>query len=145
MAGSSGKTGKDRIEETAANVGHRAQEAASALTHRAQEAGSSVAQQASHLASQATEKTDDALSRAGQGMTSLADQMRQNAPQEGMLGTASSAVADRLRQSGQYLQEHGVRDIADDMGGLVRRYPLPALCLGFGFGFLLGMALTRRS
>jgi ElaB/YqjD/DUF883 family membrane-anchored ribosome-binding protein len=78
-------------------------------------------------------------------MSSLADQLRQNTPQEGMLGTASSAVADRLREGGQYLQEHGVSDIADDMGSLVRRYPLPALCLGFGFGFLLGMALTRRS
>jgi ElaB/YqjD/DUF883 family membrane-anchored ribosome-binding protein len=153
---SSGKTGKDRIEETATNVGHRAQEtatqmghraqeAASSLTHRAQEAGSKVAQQASNLASQAQERTDDALSRAGQGMTSLADQLRQNAPQEGMLGSAASATADRLRQGGQYLQEHGVSDIAGDMGSLVRRYPLPSLCIGFGFGFLLGMALTRRS
>jgi ElaB/YqjD/DUF883 family membrane-anchored ribosome-binding protein len=156
MAGSSGKTGKDRIEEAATNVGHRAQEAAtqvghraqeaaSSLAHRAQEAGSSVAQQASTLAAQASEKADDALSRAGQGMTSLAGQVRQNMPQEGVLGSASSAVADRLREGGQYLQQHGVGDIADDMGGLVRRHPLPALCIGFGVGFLLGMVLTRRS
>jgi ElaB/YqjD/DUF883 family membrane-anchored ribosome-binding protein len=153
---SSGKTGKDRIEETATNVGHRAQEAttqmghraqeaASSLTHRAQEAGSNLASQASNLASQAQERADDALSRAGQGMSSLADQLRHNAPQEGMFGTAASAAADRLRQGGQYLQEHGVGDIAGDMGSLVRRYPLPALCVGFGFGVLLGMALTRRS
>jgi ElaB/YqjD/DUF883 family membrane-anchored ribosome-binding protein len=155
MAGSSGKTGKDRIEETATNVGHRAQEAAtqvghraqeaaSSLTHRAQEAGSSVAEQASNLASQAKDKADDALSNVGQGMSSLASQMRQRMPQEGVLGQASSAVADRLREGGQYLQEHGVGDIADDMGTLVRRYPVPALCVGFGVGFLLGMVLTRR-
>jgi ElaB/YqjD/DUF883 family membrane-anchored ribosome-binding protein len=148
-------SGKDRIEEAttkaghraqeaATQVGHRAQEAASSLTHRAQEAGSSVAQQASHLAGQAERRADDALSNVGQGMSSLASQMRQNTPQEGMLGSASSAVADQLRQGGQYLQEHGVRDIADDMGSVVRRYPLPALCVGFGVGFLLGMALTRR-
>jgi ElaB/YqjD/DUF883 family membrane-anchored ribosome-binding protein len=148
-------SGKDRIEEAttkaghraqeaATQVGHRTQEAASSLTHRAQEAGSNVAQQASHLAGQAKERADDALSSVGQGMSSLAGQVRQNMPQEGMLGQASSAVADRLRQGGQYLQEHGVSDIAGDMGSVVRRYPLPALCVGFGVGFLLGMALTRR-
>jgi ElaB/YqjD/DUF883 family membrane-anchored ribosome-binding protein len=155
MAGSSGKTGKDRIEETATNVGHRAQEAAtqvghraqeaaSSLAHRAQEAGSSVAEQASNLASQAKDKADDALSGVGQGMSSLASQVRQKMPHEGVLGQASSAVADRLHEGGRYLQEHGVGDIADDMGTLVRRYPVPALCVGFGVGFLLGMVLTRR-
>jgi ElaB/YqjD/DUF883 family membrane-anchored ribosome-binding protein len=77
-------------------------------------------------------------------MSSLASQMRQNMPQEGMFGQASSAVADRLRQGGEYLQDHGVGDIAGDLGSAVRRYPLPALCIGFGVGFLLGMALTRR-
>jgi hypothetical protein len=45
---------------------------------------------------------------------------------------------------GRYLQEHDLGDMADDMTSVVRRYPLPALCIGFGVGFLLGMALTRR-
>lgn len=156
MAGMSGKSGnaKDRIEEAATNVGHRAQEAATAaghrvqeaagtLTHRAQEAGSTVAQKASEMASTAQRRADEALSNVGQGMSSLAGQVRQNAP-EGMLGSAAGAVADRLQSGGRYLQEHGVGDMADDMSSVVRRYPLPALCVGFGLGFLLGMALTRR-
>jgi ElaB/YqjD/DUF883 family membrane-anchored ribosome-binding protein len=156
MAGMSGKSGnaKDRIEEAATNVGHRAQEAATAaghriqetagtLAHRAQEAGSTMAQKASEVASTAERRTDETLSNVGQGMSSLAGQLRQNAP-EGMLGSAAGAVADRLQASGRYLQEHGLGDMADDMSGVVRRYPLPALCIGFGVGFLLGMALTRR-
>jgi ElaB/YqjD/DUF883 family membrane-anchored ribosome-binding protein len=145
MAGNTGKTGnaKDRVEETAANVGHRAQETATALGHRAQEAGSAVAQKASEFASTAQDRAEGALSSVGQGMTSLADQLRHNAP-EGTLGSAAGAVADRLQQSGRYLQEHGVGDMAGDMTNVVRRYPLPALCIGFGVGFLVGMVLTRR-
>jgi ElaB/YqjD/DUF883 family membrane-anchored ribosome-binding protein len=154
MTGKGGNA-KDRIEETATNVGHRAQEAATAvghraqeaagtLAHRAQEAGSTVAQKASELASTAGERTEGALSNVGQGMSTLAGQIRQNAP-EGTLGSAAGAVADRLQQSGRYLQEHGLRDMADDMTSVVRRYPVAALSVGFGVGFLLGMALTRRS
>jgi ElaB/YqjD/DUF883 family membrane-anchored ribosome-binding protein len=76
-------------------------------------------------------------------MSSLAGQLRERAP-EGTLGTAAGAVADRLQSGGRYLQEHDLGDMADDMTSVVRRYPLPALCIGFGVGFLLGMALTRR-
>jgi ElaB/YqjD/DUF883 family membrane-anchored ribosome-binding protein len=146
MAGNTGKTGnaKDRVEETATNLGHRAQEAATSMGHRAQEAASAVGHRASELASTAQDRAEGTLSNVGQGMTSLADQLRQKAP-EGTLGTAAGAVADRLQQGGRYLQEHGFNDMADDMTSVVRRYPLPALCLGFGVGFLVGMALTRRA
>ena len=145
MAGMSGKPGeaKDRLQEAATSAGHRAQEAASSLAHRAQEAGSAVAQKASELASTAQERAEGALSNVGQGMSSLGDRLRQKAP-EGTLGTAAGAVADRLQQGGRYLQEHDFGDMADDMSNVVRRYPLPSLCIGFGLGFLLGMALTRR-
>jgi ElaB/YqjD/DUF883 family membrane-anchored ribosome-binding protein len=78
-------------------------------------------------------------------MSSLASQMRQNAPQGGMLGQASSAVAGRLEQGGRYLQDHGVRDMADDLNTVIRSYPMAALGVGFGLGFLLGMAFSRRS
>ncbi len=147
MAGTGGKSGntKDRLEEGAQNLGHRAQETASGVTHRAQEAGSQMAHRASEAASAAQHRADEALSSAGQGLSSLASQMRQNAPQGGMLGQASSAVAGRLEQGGRYLQEHGVRDMADDFSNVVRSYPLAALGVGFGLGFLLGMAFTRRS
>jgi hypothetical protein len=77
-------------------------------------------------------------------MSSMAGSLRQTAPRSGVVGSAAGAVADRLESSGRYLQEHGVSDIADDVGGLVRRNPLPALCLAFGFGFLVGLVATRR-
>jgi hypothetical protein len=141
----SGKGGnpKDRMEEAATSMGHRAQETATQLGHRAQEAGQAVAHKASEFAGAAQERAEGALSNVGQGMSSLAGQLRQNAP-EGTLGTAAGAVADRLQAGGRYLQEHDLGDMASDMTSVVRRYPVASLCVGFGFGFLLGMALTRR-
>jgi len=79
----------------------------------------------------------------GQRMSSVAGTLRQQAPRSGVMGSAAGAVADRLESGGRYLQEHGVSDITDDLGGLVRRNPIPALCLAFGVGFLIGMASRR--
>jgi hypothetical protein len=146
MAENTGSTGntKDRIQEAASSATHRAQEAGSTLAHRAQEAGQQAAHRAKETAGAVERKADDTLSNVGEGMSSLAGQVRQSGPQSGMLGSATSAFAGGLEQSGRYLQEHGVRDMADDFTNVVRRYPVAALCIGFSAGFLMGMALTRR-
>jgi ElaB/YqjD/DUF883 family membrane-anchored ribosome-binding protein len=144
MAGTSGKgNAKDRMEEAATSAGHRAQETATSVGHRAQEAATTLGHRAQEFAGAAQDRAEGALSSVGQGMSSLAGQIRQNAP-EGTLGSAAGAVADRLQEGGRYLQEHGFNDMAGDMSNVIRRYPLPALCVGFGVGFLVGMALTRR-
>src|SRR6516164_10058000 len=92
----------DKARETATNVGHRAQELAGAAAHRA----------------------DEALASAGHGMSSLAGTLRQNAPREGMLGSAAGSVADALETGGRYLQEHGLKDMGEDLRGFVRQYPV---------------------
>jgi hypothetical protein len=76
-------------------------------------------------------------------MSGLAGSLRENAPREGMLGGAAGAVADRLEASGQYLQEHGLSDMAGDITSLVRQHPMQACLVGFGLGFLFGMAWRR--
>jgi ElaB/YqjD/DUF883 family membrane-anchored ribosome-binding protein len=146
MAENTGRTGnaKDRLQEAATSATHRAQEAGQAVAHRAQEAGQTLAHRAQEGAGAVERRADDALTNVGEGMTSLAGQVRQRAPQSGMLGSATSAVAGGLEESGRYFREHGVRDMADDATNVIRRYPVAALCIGFSAGFLLGMALTRR-
>jgi ElaB/YqjD/DUF883 family membrane-anchored ribosome-binding protein len=77
-------------------------------------------------------------------MTSLAGTIRERAPQESTWGTAATAVADRLQAGGDYLQEHGVGDMTDDLHALIRRYPVQSLLVGLGVGFLLGQMASRR-
>jgi len=132
-----------KVQDAASSMGQRAGDAASSVAHKASDAASNLGQRAQDAASTAADRTDDALATAGQRLSNLAGTLRQNTPGEGMLGSAAGAVADRLEAGGQYLQEHGVSDMADDLGGLVRQHPLPSLLIVFGVGFLLGSALRR--
>jgi len=133
----------NKAQETASSLGHRAQEAASNLGHRAQEMASNVTGRAQDLASSAAERADQGVAAVGQGMSSLADTLRQRAPHEGMLGSAAGTIASGLETGGQYLQEHGLGDIGGDIGNLVRQYPVASLMVVFGFGYLLGSSMRR--
>ena len=57
-----------------------------------------------------------------------------------MTGQAASAVAQGLEGAGSYLQQHGFGDMADDLGDVIRRFPIPAVLIGIGVGFLLAKA-----
>lgn len=138
---------KGLAKETAATVGQKASELASAVGDKAREAASNLGHKAQEYASSAAgaagARADDALAATGQGMSSLAGTIRQRGPQEGMLGSAAEYVAGGLEAGGEYLQEHGVRDIGEDVSRLVRRHPLPSLLVVFGLGYMLGSALRR--
>jgi len=127
----------------ASGITQKAQDAASNLTDKAKEAASNVSQRAGDLAHKAQDKADDALASMGSRMSSMAGSLRQTAPQEGVVGSAAGAVAERLESGGRYLQDHGVSEITDDLAGAVRRNPLPALGIAFGVGLFIGI-LSRR-
>jgi hypothetical protein len=76
-------------------------------------------------------------------MQSLAGSIRESAPHSGMMGSASTSVADSLERGGRYLQEEGLKGIADDVTDLVRKNPIPALLIGIGLGFILARATSR--
>jgi ElaB/YqjD/DUF883 family membrane-anchored ribosome-binding protein len=126
-------TAKDKLENAAGQA-----------TQKAKEVASNVADKAKDLAGAAAEKADTALSSVGSGMSSAAEKLRDTGPREGYLGTATRKVADNLSSAGNYLQEHGVSDVADDMTALVKRYPIQSLLVGFGVGLLFGMVVSRR-
>jgi hypothetical protein len=129
---------KDQAGEATSAAGQTFQDAKGA----AKDAASHLGQQARDLASRAGDKAEDALHSVGQGMSTLAGTLRQNAPQ-GALGTAAGSVAEQLDAGGRYLSEHNLGDMGDELTNAVRRYPIPALVCVFGIGFLLGGALRR--
>lgn len=143
---------KNRAQETAASVADRAKETASAaaqsagnlasnLGHKAQETASSVAQSASDLASSAGQRAREATSSVGSGMQHLAGTLRENMPREGLMGRASSTVADTLENSGRYIQQEGLSGMFDDLTNVIRRNPIPAVLIGMGLGFLVARSL----
>jgi hypothetical protein len=113
---------------------------ASNVMHKAEDAASFVGQKASDAASYLGHRTEDATGSVAHTMKSLGGSIREYAPREGMMGSAGQAVAEGLETGSRYLEEHGLRDIGDDLTNMIRRNPIPALLLGIGVGYLLARA-----
>ena len=153
--GDMGHTG-DRAREAAQGVGQQVREAATSAADKAREMAGNVGDKAREVASNVGDKArqaataagrgaEDATHRLGSSMESLAGSVRENAPGTGYLGSAASHVADSLESGGRYLREEGLSGVADDLTGMIRRNPIPALLLGIGVGFLLARATSSRS
>lgn len=118
-------------------------EAPSGMAATAQEYASGAANKAQEYASGAANRVSGATTAVGEKMGSLAGAIREKAPHEGTLGTAATAVADRLESAGSYLQEKGVENMVSDLTGLIRRYPIQSLLIGLGIGYLLARNSER--
>ncbi len=136
---------KNKAQDLGAAAYGQAKDAASQLADKARDAASNLGQKASDAASYVGQRAEDATSSAGGSLRSLAGQVRQNAPHEGMMGTAANRVASALDSTGQYLEDQGLSGVAEDFTGLIRRNPIPALLIGVAVGFLLAKATSSRS
>lgn len=152
MAGNTGMPGnlKDKGENLGAAAGRKvgeglsqAQQAASSAAQKAQDVASQMGQKAQEAASTAAGKAEDALASVGDRMSSWGSTLREKAPHEGVVGSTASTVADRLEAGGRYLQEHGFRDMAEDLAAVIRHYPVQSVFLALGIGFFAGMASRR--
>jgi hypothetical protein len=131
------------VQDQAANVADKAKDAAASTMDRAKDVASHAADKAKEVGRSAADMADNATAKVGHGMESMAGTLRDKGPHEGMMGTATSKVANTLERSGRYLQEEGLSGIADDLTDLIKRNPIPALLVGVGIGFLLAQALRR--
>lgn len=113
------------------------------IVAEATEMAGKAKEKAEEWASTAATKADETRSTVGHGIEVFADKVRQTAPKEGVLASAASNVADRFEAAGSYIREHDLPSIGRDAKNLIRRYPLGAVLLGLGVGFMLSRA-TRR-
>jgi len=128
------------VAEQARNVADAGKSAMAGAADKAKEFASNAAQKAGDAATFLGEKAEQCTSAVGGGMKSLAGTIRDHAPDAGMFGNAGAAVADTLESGGRFLQEEGLKGIADDFTGLIRRNPIPAVLAGIGIGFLIARA-----
>jgi len=135
---------KDKAKDVASNVSNQASDLAS----KAGDAASKVASQAGDMANKAMNKVgetaENATSSVGSGMQSAAGALRDNLPKSGMLSSAGEHVASTLESGGRYLEEKGLSGMSDDIAGVIKRYPIPAVLVGLGIGYLIACS-TRRS
>jgi len=134
-------TAKNKVEE----LGSTCAQAASNASEGIRTAAGYVADQAREFAGTASKKAEDATTAIGGSLKSAGDAIRQSGPQDGRMGQASSAVAQTLANTGEYLQREGLQGIEHDVTNLIKRNPIPALLIGIGLGFLIAHATTSRN
>ena len=57
---------------------------------------------------------------------------------------ARSTITNKMDQASAYWQEKEFRGMADDVVGLIRRYPIPALLLALGLGYAFAKSVFGR-
>jgi len=136
--GNTGQSTMDKAKDVAGNVTDKAKDVASQAMDKARDAASSVGEMVSGAASTAGRKADDYAAAAGSGIKNFGDTIREHGPREGVLGGATKAVADTTKQVGRYLEEEGLSGMMEDVTGLIKKNPIPAILVGVGLGVLIG-------
>jgi len=137
---SSTKSGFQDLKDKATEGAQQAKDTAKGIASSVASTASNVA---SNLASTVSDRADDATSAAGRGIQSMADSIRENAPQSGYAGTAARTVSDTIASGGRYLENEGLSVAMDDFTEVVRSHPMPALLIAMGVGFLLARSMSR--
>lgn len=119
-----------------------ASEIASDVKDKASELGAQAKDKAGELGAQAADKADAAMTATGERMESLAQTVRDKAP-EGKVGEMATSAANALERGGNYLQQADLTDVRGDLESFIRRRPVESLLVGLGVGFLLARALRR--
>jgi hypothetical protein len=139
----------EKAKELATAVSEKSKELASAVAQAAgtmaRDAAGTVAQRAGEVASTVGRKAEEATGAVGSRIESFGHTVRERGPHEGIMGTASSTVAQTLESSGRYLKEQGLEGIGEDLSAFIRRHPLPAVLVGIGIGFCMARFFRSHS
>jgi len=144
MATATMNKNQGNIDQAKSEANTAASKASEALGHAGQavtSAATAVGQKVGEAASAVGQRVEDATTNVAKGAQSLADTVRKQGPQEGVLGQATRTVASSLEQAGRYVEDKHLTGMADDIGSMIKSHPIPAVLIGLGVGFLLGRAL----
>jgi uncharacterized protein YjbJ (UPF0337 family) len=111
--------------------GYTRERAQQEVDRRLQEYGEQTAGVAAAVTSAARDMTSTVAETAGTAAAKAQE----------MAGAAATAVTDTVAGAGTSVQEKGVQALPRDLVGVIRRYPVPALLIGLGIGFVLGRSL----
>lgn len=140
QGGQSGSQGGQGVAQTAKDMGGQFVERAKEMGGQFVEKASGVVQGARKATENLGERAGDALHAVAGSMKSAGESIREALPQSGMLGAASSRIADSLDSTSRYFEQHNFANIGEDLTGMVRRNPIPALLCAAAVGFLLARA-----
>jgi hypothetical protein len=133
----------ERAKQAAGQAVEKGKEAAGQVYEKGKQAAGAAAEAAKHAASAVGHQADVMAASVGQTAENAANVVRNHTPKDGIVGAAADKVAGALEQGGKYLQQQGLTGLADDLGEMIKRNPIPAMLVGVGLGILLARATSR--
>jgi hypothetical protein len=97
---------------------------------------------AAEVGDAAATKVDSAMTATGEQFSTLAQTVREKAP-EGKPGEVANMAADALDRSGRYLQTADLQMVRSDLERVIRAHPIETLLVGIGIGYLAARARRR--
>jgi hypothetical protein len=129
------------MEKTADDFLRGASEETQKAVQRGKEATSEMANRAKHTAEDVKERSSSTLNRVSDLVSDAASSAVENIPSTDEI---ASTVSDTIQSGKDYLSERGIGDVARDLSGVVRKYPVRSCWAALGLGIVLGGALSRR-
>ncbi|MDH2425435.1 hypothetical protein [Sphaerisporangium sp. TRM90804] len=144
-----GQDTTQRAKEAAGEVAGTAKQAAGQVAGTAKQQAGAVAgevktqagQAIGQLRSRASKEADSQAQRAAQGIRQWADDlsyMAENSKPDSPMRTATHHVAETGKRAADYLEEHGVAGVAQDVQRFARKRPGVFLAGALAAGFLVG-------
>jgi len=107
------------------------------LRSKAEHLASTVKDKAAQFGSTVSDKANSAITSMGEKMSDMGHSLSEKVP------TSLAPYAEGLERAGQYLQRQDIGDFVDDLSGIIRRHPMPAMMTGVALGFLLARTARR--
>ncbi len=120
----------DKARDAARGAVESARDTATGVMDRAKDVASNVADKARDVASNVADTAKDWASGA---VSAVKD--------SDVVNKTGEYVSDAWESGSRYLHEHSFQDMAEDVAGVIRRNPIPALLVGIGIGFILARSL----
>jgi len=126
--------GIDHVKDVACDVAHNVSDAATYVREKAEDTIPSKREIAKGV-----EHVKEVASTVAHNVSDAASYVRQKAD------NAATTVGGALENTGHYLRDDGIHNIATDLTNLVRRNPIPAMLVGLTVGYLLAQTTHRRN
>jgi len=129
------------LQNAGGNVADKARDMARGAVETARDAATGVVDRARDVAGNVAERARDAAGNVADTARDWAQGAVGAVKDNEVVNKAGEYVNEAWETGSKYFQEHNFKDMAEDVAGVIRRNPIPAMLVGVGLGFILARSL----
>jgi ElaB/YqjD/DUF883 family membrane-anchored ribosome-binding protein len=113
-------------------------------TESFEKTGQKMTRKGEDFVDRATEKARETAEAVGERLSGASEAIQGKLRETGEeAGEVVNTVSEKIRSSVHYLEESNMQEVIDDVTVLIKRYPIQAVLIGAGIGFLLARVRSR--